>query len=383
MNEAVLRQWQQREAAMQQDIVAMSQECRKHQLNSQDLANQLGAARSKLDEMQALKDKEVDGLYGEIDALTTQLALKEREATQRRIEDQDSSSRGLATEIEMQNEIDSLQEVLDATRKELQRIQSLYNTSLNANSKKHTREEPHTDTPAVSAVVYEDQLKALQRSESQLSQLKQQIEALQADLLGAQTEASALRDELAKQRSKEHALKQENLALEKELRQLMISANASANPPAEKKAFDLASVVSGEKHGGEVSSSDARTDETLNAIANQRDRYRARLVSLEETSMQEIDNLKLQIFSLTQENEQLHQYMRNGSQSAPAFAVRIPGSSSHGGSSIARTSLLDRAATLLTRFIITNEHTRRLFLVYLLSLHGFVFLVLMSKVAMA
>ncbi len=405
--EQIVRQYQQREFAFHEEINQLSQECRKHQIVAVDYSNQLATARSKLEEVQTTKDKEMEQLYAELDQLNLNLAVAERSrarlqsAQEGVVEGHKANVEHLEAEVyRLQRELEDVQAKASLLRSERDKLVQAAGRQMQSASGP-TQHSPITPAdPSTASMAQEWNLEKATLN-GRIQDLEQQLESARAQIHGHQTEVTVLRNELAASRDKEKELKKENVALEKELRQLMLvdASRSSLNDSAPKRRqpFDLSTVVGTKgdglldsNAGGEASTPDP-TASALETMMAQRDRYRQRLLALEESSMQERDALKLQLFSLKQENEQLQFYLRNGSSlgggssmsagpsgSAGTFSLRIPGASN---ALVIRTSLLDRFALLLTRFIVANEYTRRFFLLYILGLHSFVFLVLTTSMA--
>lgn len=358
--EMILRGYQQREASASLELSKAQQEAVRWKLLQQGTAEQVASLRSKLEDTEASREKEIGSLVEELDEANTQIALRDRElrrvseaAVVRPPEDASTPGSGAPTPLRSSS-VRAASMMLEEHVSELQRALSTLEAQRHQEQAQWSseREQMRADHDVHTQSVTKE---LRDRNDSLVAQL----DAAQSEIISQKAFARGLQEEV--QRT-QNALRM----LEAELMQIERTAPASG-------ASDLKLPVPGAS--SEAPENVPELEDTFVALATQRDRLRQRLLALEEASSQEIHRLQMEVQELKMD--------RNNSLSLSVLATsadhdevsRKPLLLFHHGrlnvTTEAIVEVLDRGNMLLSRFVLSNLQWRRGFVAYLILLHTY------------
>jgi predicted nucleic acid-binding Zn-ribbon protein len=416
----VLRQWQERENAVQKELAMMSQECRRVQLFNNDLKAQLESTTEDLQTARIHADKAADEAAHEIEELRIALgtAQHDRERMHEQLvalQQQLPSSRSPGRQRAAGDETPprpSHDEVTPPHQRiggppaapsaaaaaafnhpDAASLQARINTLTTDLKIANTAREATQQQLATALITIDGLNKSIDNAERRLdgaaADHQRALSVLEAELHGARAEIAALRQRLGESDARNAELRTMVVDLQSDLSAAeRLHANATAPKEKVAKPFDLGTVVvnvDGPPATGDAPSRDRRSVETdehshggsndggeserVAALIAQRDNLRRRLHALEDVGVTEVKELRAQLETLKRENQEMQNTL-NGARRDP-LADEIQPAPRHAPSlfGLAQQSAVDRAASIVSHLVLSSRQSRRAFAAYQLVLH--------------
>ena len=389
----VLRQWQERESAMQRELTDASALVAKVQADNKALDAQTAASRQRLDELSVQRETEVDELVTELDGCHTKISLLEKALVAAATQQQQQALAATTTTSDQGDATParSLQPLVQpATVLDEDAIERLRHAAVES-AVSQLRAAHHVELQQLRADVLrlEDQLaeseRRLSTSNDEASRLVQATRSLSQEVLSKSEHVSALEAEC---QSLRESIRRTEGELRRQPATVSVQENLDIPPPFSSSAEGPIVVATADL----LSASSA----DFLAVAAQRDSLRQRLLSLEEASSSQIHALTVEVHRLQDECGKLRGLVRLHQTSAGGGGVLVRGEDEEVDhrslSELSRTSgkgaatreatirFLDATMTVLYKHVLTNLQLRRLFLGYLVVLHFLMFLNVLRRV---
>jgi DNA repair exonuclease SbcCD ATPase subunit len=369
--EGILRGYQQREASAAQDLSHVQQESVRWRLLQQGSSEQLSTLRSKLEDVEAAREREIAGLVEELDEANTQVALKDREIGRLLLLIQSDKgaispeSGGAPTPSRTSTKAANmmLEEHVSELERSLAKLEALRQHDLaQAASEREALRQEHAAQLQHAAT----------DSQERTDMLMVQLDSARNEIVSQKAFAKGLQDELQRAQNSLRLVEADLQQRERSLQEVAPRhAVAADSLPIETLASD---VVNAPIEAG----SPAEFEDTFVALATQRDRLRQRLLALEEASSQEIHRLQMEVQELKMDRNTVSLSVLATSAEHDADSVRRPLLIfRHGKLHVTTESVvevLDRGNMLMSRYILSNLQWRRGFVAYLVLLHAYLVL---------
>ncbi|CUG06410.1 transmembrane protein, putative [Bodo saltans] len=378
--EGILRGYQQREASAAQELAQVQQESVRWRLLQQGSSEQLISLRSKLEDVEAAREREIAGLVEELDEANTQVALKDSEIgrllasltslqSERGAMSPESGGAPTPSRTSTKAANMMLEEHVSELERALAKVEAL---------RQHDQAQASSDREAI-CQEHAAALRNLEKeAEDRTDTLSAQLDAARNEIVSQKAFAKGLQDEL-------HRTQNSVRLVEADLQQKERLLQSEAKPREGLPSSDGLPIAASSPIVSDITtftpadaSNPVELEDTFVALASQRDRLRQRLLALEEASSQEIHRLQMEVQSLKMDRSTatlsvLATNAEHDTESArrPLLIFR------HGKLNVTTESVvevLDRGNMLMGRFILSNLQWRRGFVAYLLLLHTYIVL---------